>query len=140
MCAPGKVFDRTVGGDSITMPTFHSGRTWADKDFQYKSVNQKYEVLPVFGQGYLGVNFLRRVKNSLGYISQGFALATAPIRPYATLIGNIISGEVGNRFPNFFGSVKILVIHGVALLIRVVLGREPFRCSSTAAARLFITT
>ena len=61
-----------------------------------------------------------------------------PIYFYAALIGNIISGEVWNRFPDFFGGVKILAIHGVTLLNRVILGREPSRCSSTVGARLFI--
>jgi len=146
MSTPGKIFERAVGGNPVTMPTFHSRGTGTDKGFQNEPVNQKCKVLSVFGQSDLQIGFARRTEDFIGIAPQNiFRISnpsicgpnnlSMPVRPHAALIGNIISGEVRNWFPNFFGGVKILAIHGVALLDRVILGREPFRCSSTVAAR-----
>jgi hypothetical protein len=56
------------------------------------------------------------------------------------MVGNIISGEVVNWFPNFFQGVKILVSHGVSLLHRAILGLEPVLLRKQRPARLFIST
>ena len=141
-----------VGGFTVEMASLQSRRTWPNKGFQYKSVDQAGEVFSIYSEDNREIRTAMKTKDFVRGLAQNDSRGgnssscgaarylSVPIRPHTALIGNIISGEVENRFPNFFGGVKILVSHLSALLHRVFLGLEPFRRSSAVGACLFIST
>ena len=148
---PSKVGRAKVHWVAVIVAGLKALWTGANKGFQYKPMDQASEVFPVYGEDNQQIrvpvgteDFVRAgVHKGLGCHNLSSSAAdylSVPVRPYSALIGNIISGEVKDRFPNFFGGVKIMAIHGVALLVRVTSGLGPSRCSSTVGARLFIAT
>ena len=153
MGAPDKIFEKAISGVSVKVPTLHARGARSDERFKNESINAAVKMPVVYGQGYRRTisrkawakSFVREWFQNIFCASNFPGYGTSynlymPIRPHATLIGNIISGEVGDWFPIFFGDVKILVSHVSNLRERFLAWLEPYSCDNRSAACSFIST
>jgi hypothetical protein len=141
MGIPLQIFKKAVGGDSITMPTFHSRRARTDEGEKNKTMNKDGHLFRLTSQIYAWVTTWAQLgfKNPLwdgryDHTSRGATARCFPVRSYPPLVRHFITGKVRNLFPSLGGIAKMLISHGVALLDRVASGLEPFRCPNTVAA------
>jgi len=146
MGTPTKISKKVVGRIPVKMTTLQPWRARTDEYLKNKPIDQPVEMFIIPAQCHRKAVFAGGgAKNSYGYGTQdrfypynppsiAVNRLLAPVRPYSALVGNFVSRELRNSFPDFRGTVKVVISHCETLLQRVGLWLEPLRCSRTFAA------
>ena len=150
LCAPGKVFQKVVRADTVSVATFMPTGAWTPEGFKNETVYQSpvgfaipiklHTKIPLVQVGIKNSSWTG-IQDKLGAsrIPHTLASGPVPIRPNPPLVRNFVTGKVGNWFKNLWGYGRILVSHGVALLHRVASGLGPYRCLAQWCGLFFCT-
>jgi hypothetical protein len=141
---PTEIFQKTVGGDAVTVTGLHPLGTEADKGDEDKLVDSDHHAVALLTQLYIGVAILGfatsqyfsriGVYHPSWFVSLACRRSLSPKRPNPAMGAGLITFKPRNRFPNLRGIVKLIFSHGAPLLIRVASGLEPPQGYSLVAA------
>jgi hypothetical protein len=138
-CPPREVFKKAMCTNTIKVAAILPGRGRTNKSQQDKSMNFHIKNLTIPAQAYNWIAIMVQFGFQDSLRSYGYDTAEFPIRPHSTLVRNLVTGKIRDWFKNLWGCGRILVSHGVALLVRVASGLEPYSCHNRDAACFFIT-
>jgi len=141
---PSQVFKKIVLFITVIVAAFHSWWAWADKGEQYETMDissvcmkQTNHHISRYGMA-KEIFYLRSIPQYTcsppAPLAYSLNASPLPVRPYSSLIRNLIPFKPRNRFPSLGGIVKMLISHCEALLQRVELWLEPYRCANSGAA------
>jgi hypothetical protein len=138
---PAKIGRPIMGADTVAVATLHPRGAWANEGVEDKGMDATVTIMQ--GNTEIAATVFSASENPLGrgcYDLPPWWLASLglPVGSHFPLIGNLISRKTWDGFKNFLGCGKVLVSHGVSLLVRGTLGLEPYRCENSGAACSFI--